>query len=146
MNNAIKGLRYWLMCAAGAFAAYFALATWLDLSFVNPAPTGRLVVKLLPPFTSVGGHAFIGAPIPGDAKTLSRLGDDPAVSDSHRSPVVVFEDKRPLGPAHSNFREISQNGLGHYAHWRDQGIMFSTSDNSDPNENRRSYWAVVRSD
>src|SRR5215831_19227910 len=107
MGNAIIGLRYWLMCAAGAFAAYFALATWLDLSFVNPAPTGRLVVKLLPPFTPVQGHAFSGAPIPSDAELLSHLGDDPA-SDGHRSPVVLFEDKQPLGPAHSNFREISQ--------------------------------------
>ena len=65
-----------------------------------------------------------------------------AVEQGH-SPVIVYEDGKPLGPAHSNFADISTLGHGRFAYWTGQGLIFSTSDGSDPNSNGRRYWAVV---
>jgi hypothetical protein len=55
-----------------------------------------------------------------------------------RSPLRLFEDDRPLGPSHSLHTHIRNTGRGAYSHWRDD-LMFSTSDNSDPNRTGRVY-------
>jgi len=58
--------------------------------------------------------------------------------DLKRSRVVIFENGRPLGPAHSSHEDILEIGEGRYSFWN--GVMlFSTSDNTDPNRNERSY-------
>lgn len=56
----------------------------------------------------------------------------------NRSPLRLFEDGRPLGPGHSLHRQIRGAGSGAYSHWQTR-LIFSTSDNSDPNTNGRSY-------
>lgn len=62
-----------------------------------------------------------------------------SVSDSEgRSRVTLCEDGAPLGPAHCPHTEIREKGGGRYSHWG-QAIYFSTSDNSDPTTNGRSY-------
>lgn len=56
--------------------------------------------------------------------------------------VELLEDGKPLGPPGALHDDIRTRGLGAWSHWdfglRTQ-VMFSTSDNSDPNENGRRY-------
>jgi hypothetical protein len=66
-----------------------------------------------------------------------------ADEDDQKSPVILYEDDKPLGPAHSNHHDIEKLGQGRYAHLKDQGILMSTSDNSDPRTNGRRYYVVV---
>jgi hypothetical protein len=68
--------------------------------------------------------AAMDAKVPSDAAGTSR--------------VQLFEDGRPLGPAHAQHDEIRARGAGCYSHWGDY-VYFSTSDNSDPRTNGRTY-------
>jgi hypothetical protein len=54
------------------------------------------------------------------------------------STVVLLEDGRPLGPAHTQGQIVRTEGRGRYTHWKDV-LIFSTPDNSDPNSNGRTY-------
>ncbi len=54
------------------------------------------------------------------------------------SRLIVYEDGRPLGSAHSVHDDIRRIGLGRYSHWGAE-IYISTSDNSDPRCNGRRY-------
>jgi len=67
-----------------------------------------------------------------------------AVADNlehpYRSPLQLFEDGVPLGPPHSLHALIRDEGRGRFSHWGPQQVLlFSTSDNSDPNRNGRAY-------
>jgi hypothetical protein len=58
------------------------------------------------------------------------------------STVVLYEDSLPLGPARSIHNDIRLLGTGRFSHWG-TGLYFSSSDNSDPRSNGRSYtWGV----
>jgi hypothetical protein len=59
------------------------------------------------------------------------------------SPLRLFENDRALGPAHTDHSAIRQLGRGAFSHWKGR-ILFSTSDNSDPTSNGRSYRFVTR--
>jgi len=52
--------------------------------------------------------------------------------------VLLYEDGRPLGPAHAAHASIRSAGHGAFSHWKD-ALYFATSDNSDPNLNGRQY-------
>ena len=54
------------------------------------------------------------------------------------SNLMLLEDGCPLGPAHASHEDIRRYGGGRYSHW-DAVVYFSTSDNSDPRTNGRSY-------
>ncbi len=56
---------------------------------------------------------------------------------------VVLEDGKPLGPIHSGHSDICGLGRGRFSHWGDF-LYFSTSDNSDPRVNGRSYQVIYR--
>lgn len=59
-----------------------------------------------------------------------------------RSTLRVFEDGRPLGPPHTGHDQIARLGAGRYSHWNSTlsgGVVFSSSDGSDPRANGRSY-------
>jgi hypothetical protein len=130
------------ICALVAIATYFALAQWSKSSFVDYTPTGKTVVRIFRPFEKFGTASF--AVIAHEWRThgsLESLAD--SADDNERSPVVIYENGRLLGPAHSEHDEIAKLGMGRYSHWRGQGYVFSASDNSDPNTNGRFYWAVV---
>jgi len=74
---------------------------------------------------------------------LGKLDRDPdSLEDSGRSPLLIYENDRLLGPAHSTHVDIQHIGLGRYSHWRNMGLIFSTSDNTNPNTNGRAYWVV----
>lgn len=60
--------------------------------------------------------------------------------DGDRSTLMLFEDGKPLGPAHTLHATIRETGRGAFSHWRGR-LLFSTSDNSDPRTNGRRYTA-----
>lgn len=55
-----------------------------------------------------------------------------------RSALMVYENGKPLGPPHAPFDDIRKLGRGRFNHWENV-IFFSTSDNSDPRTNGRTY-------
>jgi hypothetical protein len=59
-----------------------------------------------------------------------------------RSRVILLEDGKALGPAHSVHDDIRGVGCGRFSHWG-LGLWFSTSDNSDPLTNGRRYSIAV---
>lgn len=54
------------------------------------------------------------------------------------SSLALFEDDRPLGPAHVSHDELRASGGGRFSHWGPR-LYFSASDNSDPRSNGRRY-------
>ncbi len=135
------GPRMILMIAISAVIVCVLLAMARRTSDV--APAGTLVVALHPPYANEGAMAWRAHILPFDRDTLRRYpADDPAVADG-RSPVIIYEGGKPLGPAHSSFADISKLGHGRFSYWTGLGMFFSTSDGSDPNSNGRRYWAVV---
>jgi hypothetical protein len=127
-----------VMLAAGAlFVVYFPIALWLKYSYVPPRGPPGAVWKLIY-FRNYddSGVAFISYD-----KKLRELGDTPEAPGI--SPVVLYEDGKPLGPAHRNHGEIAKFGQGRFSHWATTGFILSASDNSDPRTNGREYWAVI---
>ena len=126
-----------IVAASVIYAVYISIALWIGSRYVAPiAPPGAVLrlsfcYKLVP-----DGFLYTCK-----AHMLRDLED--AVPTAQHSPVLVYENDRPLGPGHSPHHEIEKIGLGRYSHWKDLGILLSTSDNSDPNVNGRAYWAVL---
>lgn len=56
-----------------------------------------------------------------------------------RSPLLLCEDGKSLGPSHTAHAAITTLGSGRYSHWSTDGLIFSASDNTDPNTNGRVY-------
>ncbi|RYG38960.1 MAG: class I SAM-dependent methyltransferase [Burkholderiales bacterium] len=92
----------------------------------------RKQTKLTGTFHHAGGFGY-AVDLPAHFKSSA---DDN--SDHMRSKVMIFEDGAPLGIAHSMHDVIRNLGKGRFSHWG-TGVMFSTSDNSDPNKNGRKY-------
>lgn len=67
----------------------------------------------------------------------------PSDNGNTSSPLELFENGRPLGPAHAAHVDIRRFGKGRYSHWGPV-VYFSTSDNSDPRTNSRRYSVVER--
>jgi hypothetical protein len=132
-NNRTK-----LLSALAVAAIYLALAWWMTISYVDPTPKGRIVLRIRKPFeTYAGMHMALYR----ELNTLTDLAD--SEDDPRRSPILLYEDYQLLGPAHSSHRDIAVLGNGRYSHWKTHGLLFSTSDNSDPNTNGRVYLVVV---
>ena len=66
---------------------------------------------------------------------FDRLSDDVT---ANASPLVLLEDGRALGPAHSLHDDIRALGAGRFSHWNGY-LWFSSSDGSDPRRNGRRY-------
>lgn len=93
---------------------------------------GRDLVPLAGPFRPQGGFRFSAALPPG----LAASGD---CSDApRRSALMLYEDGKLLGLAHSLHDHISRFGGGRFSHWGAE-LQFSASDGTDPNRNGRSY-------
>ena len=127
-------LSWTLKTALVLFAAYFPIAFYLKYTYV-PRPDPPPVTYLEGSFIRFGtGNAFIVAnPIP----MIDGIADSP--EDPFKSTIVLLENGKPLGPPHSVHSEIVREGGRRYSHWRGLGIIFSTSDNSDPNSNWNIY-------
>jgi hypothetical protein len=61
-----------------------------------------------------------------------------AVGQRASGTLILLEDGRALGPSDTNHDEIRARGRGAYSYW-DQALYFSTSDNTDPRSNGRTY-------
>jgi len=106
------------------------------LNYFQPlCPAEGQRTPLLPPFSKVNGHAYYVM-----LDTLFVLGD--TSENLRRSQLLVCEDKFLLGPAHTILGDIVGSGGGRFLHWQTQ-LIFSSSDNTDPNSNGRSYMIVV---
>jgi hypothetical protein len=87
--------------------------------------------ELLCPFTLLGGHCYI-AKIPHLESSADS--DD----NRRRSKIMLFEDGVPVGFAHQSPHLIKTLGGGRSSHW-DTKLLFSSTDNTDPNSNGRRY-------
>lgn len=86
----------------------------------------------------VGGNAY-QAVLGSFALTDLLLDRSPDTNENpQRSGAVLREQGVSLDFPHSSHSEISGTGLGRYSHWSG-AIYFSTSDNSDPRTNGRTY-------
>jgi hypothetical protein len=91
----------------------------------------RILKELKPPFGKGEGHVWF-APLPD----LVDRAD--AIETPLRSDVQLLEDGVLLPCGHTPHGCIEHFGNGRYSHWKSQ-LYFSTSDNSDPNINGRTY-------
>jgi hypothetical protein len=128
------------VCALVAIAIYFALAEWSKRTYVEQTPAGKIVVRLNRPFEKYGTRAVVCYQL-RSIETLEEFADSD--DNSRRSPVLLYENDRLLGPAHSSHPDIANLGEGRYSHFKGVGFLFSASDKTDPNINGRQYWAVV---
>jgi hypothetical protein len=76
-------------------------------------------------------------------KLLSNLslGPSDTVEDPTRATSVLCEDDEQLGPPHAIHVDIARLGQGRFSQWG-HGLLFSSSDESDPNKNGRTYKAI----
>lgn len=81
------------------------------------------------------GHAWVV-----DLPEFLAPGESPA--HARPSSLRLFEDSRELGPSSAIHDDIRAIGLGRFSHWG-RGLVLSTSDNSDPNTNTRTYSVVA---
>ena len=90
------------------------------------------IIPMTPRFKHHGGSAWFYAldnvPV--------HLSDDK--EHPKRSKLMLFENGVPVGFAHMPVAHVEQYGGSRYLHGK-EGIYFSTMDNSDPNDNGRSY-------
>jgi len=92
------------------------------------------IIPLKGPFYREEGFAW-QALLPEYASTA----DD--MDHSYRSKLILLDDGKPLWSWHTPHDRIRKVGKGCYSHWQ-TGLMFSTTDNSDPNTNGRTYQIV----
>ena len=129
-----------------AIAAYAIPAYWLKISYVPPVVSGTepkvAGTKLLlrRPFQRFLDSDF-------GVIALDDLFTDVAdtAENNERSPIKIYEDDKPIGPAHSSHADVARVGHGRFSHWarnKSAIVVFSSSDNSDPQTNGRAYWAV----
>jgi hypothetical protein len=93
-------------------------------------------VILAPPFFHDEGNCW-GTRLPPHLVAVS---DGPGFRD--RSRAQLLEAGAPIGLPHALHDAIRKVGLGAHSHWADT-LYFSTSDNSDPNSNGRTYRLVT---
>jgi len=93
------------------------------------------LVRLKGPFPKERGFAWQAVP----CKCLCEADD---VNFPYRSALILLEEGKPLLSRHASHDEIREIGMGRYSHWGN-GLFFSTSDNTDPNTNGRTYQIVL---
>jgi hypothetical protein len=123
------------IAALSIIAASFFVTLWV-MDYLGPScPTGT-ATALTRPFDKFGlpGFAYVKA-----LPKLNSGGDAPEAPA--RSNLLVCENSNLLGPMHTGHVEIAKDGHGRYSHWADN-LVFSASDNTDPNTNGRTYSVV----
>jgi hypothetical protein len=119
-----------------AFALYIAVAGYLKYTYVpQPDPFPRVYIS--GPFYKLGGSSYAATFPPRENTGAADSADNPT-----RSTFQLYEDEKPIGPAHSLNADIANLGGGRYSHWQtDKGpaLNFSATDNSDPNSSGKRY-------
>jgi hypothetical protein len=121
--------------------SFYLTTVFIDEFQSTPHPkiehTGRCAtgpaIALDRPFDHESGFA-VSVKVPGRK--------DVSDESPNRSPLIICENGKELGPAHSLHNDIRLMGLGRYSHWEEQAI-FSASDNLDPQRNGREYSAII---
>ena len=135
-----------LGAAALIYAAYLPIALRLQHAYVPPThrlPPPRLAARAWPLGPIIPyGHGGIAFRAHVDAFAPLEEDND---AEQH-SPVVLYEDGKPLGPAHSTLVDVIRKGNGRYTHLKGAGMVFSSSDNTDPSKNGRHYSAMCRTE
>jgi hypothetical protein len=135
-NPATNGRMYWAVKPElDAITCPDMQGKYVPPPYSGLATTPRAVIRLRN-FEVSPNHYMI---LSRDIEAFSDLGDSP--EDEYKSPALLFEDGRPLGPARAT--DIATKGLGGYSHRKTHGMVFSTSDNSDPRKNGRRYYVVI---
>lgn len=102
-----------------------------------PASAAPLELRIAPESVRPEkGHAWIVTLPPEWAASSSDL------KHLDRSRLRLTENGTPLGPGNATHAEIREEGKGAYSHWQ-TALYFSTSDNSDPRRNGRTYVVVI---
>jgi hypothetical protein len=127
------------IAAVAAFAIYFTLAARSKWTWVDPVPKGKVVVRLERPFERYMTYGASCYQIRSQEIFESLADTD---DDQTRSPVLLYEDNKLLGPPHSPIEDVGRLGGGRYVHLK-RTLVFSASDNSDINTNKHIYWAVL---
>jgi hypothetical protein len=130
----MRELFKFLVACAILMAFYF--ATTLSFELFHPRCPQGTELTLNPPFPKYGTGVAYSASLP----SLEKFSD--TIAAQKRSNYVVCENGYAMGPAHSFHVDIITNGKGRFSHWTETGFVFSASDNSDPNTNKRRYHAV----
>jgi hypothetical protein len=128
------------------YASYLPAALYLKSNYIFVARPPGEIVEPLGGIRHVEGFGYKAS----TTVFFMRYADnDP---DNQRSPIILYENLTPLGPAHSAHPDIQFLGHGRDSQWSDNpksgwrqigGVLFSASDNSDPRTNGRHYWAVL---
>lgn len=121
-----------------------ALAIALLAALVAGFPMARTIAPAQ--VSAESGHAYRAFMPPWRSVWPLSVKIDTAEAPT-QSKAVVFENSVALGPAHSAHDEVRAIGRGRFSHWgSDGGIYFSTSDNSDPRTNGRTYAVRTRAE
>ena len=124
------------------------IAGWL---FVFGSPTIPFVpvkIETLAPANigSNGGSSYL-AKFEGarSAWPFTQIGVDSSVTP-RGSNLEILENGLKLGPPHTMHSDIAKIGEGRYSHWshKEDFVIFSTSDNTDPRTNGRIYSVAVK--
>jgi hypothetical protein len=132
-------IRLWLYRVVGALVILlgsFAATLWIA-NYISPLCPQGSMTALSPPFAKFGAGGLGYIAVAASLDELANSADNPT-----RSPMLMCENNRLLGPAHTSGGDISKRGAGRFTHWKGMGFIFSASDETDPNVNGRSYWAV----
>jgi hypothetical protein len=134
----MASLRIVVVCALSVYAAFLAVAILIrsDDSTTRPPPGAGTY------HTIAGIHRFSSEKFMYSGPVMplfSRFQDGDY--DRQHSPILIYENDKPLPFPHTRPDAIEDIGRGRYAHLGTM-FLFSTSDNSDPATNGRSYWAV----
>jgi hypothetical protein len=121
------------IAALGVIAASFFVTLWV-MDYLGPScPQGK-ATALARPFNKISGFSYV--------TELSQLESVADLSETpRRSNLLVCENNNLLGPMHTGHAEIAKDGHGRYSHWS-KNLIFSASDNTDPNTNGRTYSVV----
>ncbi|MBR1092440.1 hypothetical protein JQ621_33770 [Bradyrhizobium manausense] len=121
-----------IILAFAATAAYLPVALYLDATY-KPSLNADVLRR---PFTKIGPNAYVAY-----HKIAGAKGDVP--NDPRRATLELTENGKALGPAHTLRSEVAAMGGGRYIFLQTSedppALVFSASDNSDPNTNGRVY-------
>jgi SAM-dependent methyltransferase len=112
------------------FADLMSNEQWRDIE------ARRRRIPLLGPYPSGERYLFVT-----QLEGLADVADSPVAP--RRSRLMLYEDGKPLGLAHSSHEDIRSYGLGRFCHWGGE-LYFSASDSTNPNINGRKYSYVAQ--
>jgi predicted O-methyltransferase YrrM len=118
-------------------------ATWFG-KLVKPlrlpntmSPVAEKVWRLHPPFTPLGRVGWMTSlDLDVMPKIIERL------TATNPGALVLREDAKLLGPSQGSPAKVMETGHGAFHQWGGphfSGLLFTTSDNSDPNNNGHTY-------